>query len=361
MKVLEILGSLHRGGAETMVMNYYRAFDKSLCQMDFVIHAEFEGDYRAEAESMGARIILLPTPGQTGALHYIRLLTKAIKENGPYDAVHIHTNYQAFLGVIAAWKIGVKNVIVHSHTTSFKKTHLLVNRIVFACGNVVRLACGKKAGDAFFGKRSYTVINNAIPVSKFVQSSSESMQIESEKAKVIGHLGSFSFPKNHEFIVALAECLKKRKLGTEIRLFGEGELEQSIRQLVIDRNVQDYIKFMGVTNDVVAAYRTFSVFILPSRYEGFPVTLVEAQLAGVSSLASEQISKECDLELGLLDYLPLDVNIWADKIAWMLEENVQRGGAMDNDVIEKYDVAVQWKKLLSVYEGKQNENSILYR
>lgn len=36
MRVLEIMGSLHRGGAETMIMNYYRAFDKQLCQMDLL-------------------------------------------------------------------------------------------------------------------------------------------------------------------------------------------------------------------------------------------------------------------------------------------------------------------------------------
>ena len=75
MRVLEIMGSLHRGGAETMIMNYYRAFDKNLCQMDFIIHAEFEDDYRDEARCLGANIILIARPGEVGANKYIHILT----------------------------------------------------------------------------------------------------------------------------------------------------------------------------------------------------------------------------------------------------------------------------------------------
>ena len=84
MRVLEIMGSLHRGGAETMIMNYYRAFDKQLCQMDFVIHARFADDYCVEAENMGAHIIELERPGHIGAIRYIKSLRNAILENGPY-------------------------------------------------------------------------------------------------------------------------------------------------------------------------------------------------------------------------------------------------------------------------------------
>ena len=349
MRVLEVMGSLHKGGAETMIMNYYRAFDKEQCQMDFVVHAEFEDDYRAEAKAMGANIIVLPTPGSIGMIRYIRMLRKAIKANGPYDAVHMHTDTQGFMGVIAAREAGVKRVVVHSHNTRFNKMRILVNRIVCRLGKTVCVACGEKAGEEFFGKQKFVVINNAINVSKF---SSNGEKKEDTETKVIGHLGRFHPQKNHPFIIALAECLKKRKVDVQIQLYGAGDTEQNIRQLAKERDVEDCVRFMGLTNNAAAAYRSFDLFILPSLYEGFPVTLVEAQLIGVTILAADTISRECDLELGLLSYLPLEVDVWADEICRRLQAGNLKHCVLSPEVIARYDVSVQWKRLLAIYQGE---------
>ena len=120
MRVLEVMGSLHRGGAETMIMNYYRAFDKKICQMDFVIHSELKMIIEKKPRTMGARILVDGLDqGKIGAREYIKSLTVAIKKNGPYDAIHIHTNYQAFLAIIAANKAGIKKIVVHSPYNKF--------------------------------------------------------------------------------------------------------------------------------------------------------------------------------------------------------------------------------------------------
>lgn len=351
MRVLEVMGSLHKGGAETMIMNYYRAFDKSLCQFDFVVHAEFEDDYRAEAKAMGANIIVLPTPGSLGAMRYIRRLRKAIKENGPYDAVHIHTDEQVFMGVIAAKGAGVKRVIAHSHNTRFNNFRIKVNRFVCKLWRATCLACGEKAGESFFGNLEYTVLNNAIPASRFMRTEETGTE-QPDAIKVIGHLGRFCEQKNHVFIVDIAEEMKARGEKVQFCLYGAGALEENIRQLVKTRNLEDYVRFMGLTNDAPSAYRSMDMFILPSRFEGFPVTLVESQLSGVPSLVSDRVSRECDLGLDLLTYLPLDKTVWADEISRRLAEGNCKKCSLSNEVIAQYDVTVQWKRLLAIYAGK---------
>ena len=349
MRVLEIMGSLHRGGAETMIMNYYRAFDKDICQMDFVVHMEKEDDFRQEAESMGARIFLLPRPGDVGALKYISALKKLIKEKGPFDAVHIHTNYQAFMGVIAAKLAGVKNVVVHSHTTSFKKHRLVVNRLFFFLGNVVRVACGKKAGDAFFGKDSYIVVSNAMDVSKFMYV--DDNHVKNEKV-VIGHIGRFVTPKNHAFIIELAKKLKQMNVDVVFKLFGDGELKEEMVRTVERNSLQDVVEFMGITNDTVAAYKSFDLFVLPSLFEGVPLTLIEAQLSGLVCLASDKVAEESNLDQGNLCFLPLDVELWAERIQTLIKDSrLSKSSITVNEKINEYDVRIQCKKLLSVYEG----------
>lgn len=350
MRVLEVMGSLHRGGAETMIMNYYRAFDKKKCQMDFIIHSEFENDYREEAEKMGARIMLMDRPGKIGAREYIKSLTTVIKKNGPYDAIHIHTNYQAFLVIIAANKAGIKKLVVHSHTTSFRKREIFVNRIIMKVYHTVNIACGVAAGDAFFGKKNYIVLNNAIDISRFKNADNKIIhekkrEIYQEK-KLVGHLGSFTAPKNHEFIIECAEELQKHRKDFKILLFGEGEKKEDIQKAILTRGLSDFVELCGVTDNPANTYRMFDVFILPSLYEGFPVTLVEAQISGVYCLASANISKECDLHVGRLEYLELDKITWANRINQLLKKNKKYDGEI---VIDQFDVNVQWRKLYDIY------------
>lgn len=352
MRVLEVLGSLHRGGAETMIMNYYRAFDKKLCQFDFVIHAEFEGDYRAEAESLGAKVILIKRPGELGVLKYIQTLMNVIESFGPYDAVHIHTNYQAFMAMVAAHRAGIKNIIVHSHSTSFKKIQLIVNRIFMNIYKVKKVACGVAAGDSFFGKNSYIVLNNAIDVKRFrnysVKDCAEKREKLFGKSVVIGNIGRLTPQKNHDFVLDLAERILKSGHNIVFACYGEGEDKEKLLQKVSDRKLTN-VKFMGVTDDVVTAYHMFDVFILPSRWEGFPVTLVEAQLTGVYSLASDRISRECDLGINMLEYLPLNLEIWEKVIFERIGEKVCVEDRQN--MLDEYDVNVQWKKLYQIYKG----------
>ena len=348
------MGSLHRGGAETMIMNYYRAFDKSLCQMDFVIHKRFDNDYCAEAASYGAKIILLDRPREIGALKYIKKLFNAIKTNGSYDTIHIHTNYQAFLSIIAAKLAGIKKIVVHSHTTVFAKKYLIINRVVMRLCNVERIGCGELAGKAFFGKSKFTVINNAIDVSKFRNSQNQDhAEIKKERFGehvVIGHLGRFHPQKNHEFLIEIMKRLVVADKNIVLALYGEGEREQEIRDLVQKAALSDNVLFMGTTNDVITAYKTFDIFVLPSLYEGFPVTLVEAQLSGVKTLASDKISKECDLKVGLLKFLPLNVDEWAERIQEVLKQGNPKAIQISDEILDNYDVNIQWKKLYEIYK-----------
>lgn len=354
MRVLEILGSLHRGGAETMIMNYYRAFDKKQCQMDFIIHAQFDNDYCEEAASMGAKIIMLDRPGQVGAAKYIMEMCLVIKNNGPYDAVHIHTNYQAFLSIIAARMAGIKRIIVHSHTTKFSHKQILINRAVMKLFKVTRVACGTAAGQAFFGK-NYVIVNNAIDASRFKRANEKDVLIKKQNEfgnkYVIGHLGSFTTPKNHEFIIEIAKELLKYQSNFVIALYGNGELEGVIKDKVEKEGLQNVILFKGVTVDAPSTYRMFDVFILPSLYEGFPVTLVESQLSDVMSLASTSVSKECDLHIGKLEYIELNAKTWAIRINEIFK-NEKRNS--DNECnVDDYDVNIQWHKLYLLYKGEK--------
>ena len=65
-RVLHIVSSMGRGGAETLIMNVYRNIDRSKVQFDFITHSKVIGDYDDEIKSMGGRIYCIPSLGTVG-------------------------------------------------------------------------------------------------------------------------------------------------------------------------------------------------------------------------------------------------------------------------------------------------------
>lgn len=351
MKVLEIMGSLHRGGAETMVMNYYRAFNKNMCQMDFVVHAKFDNDYCTEAESMGATIFLLDRPGRVGVINYIKQLYKTIRKYGPYDAIHIHTNYQAFLAIIAAKLAGIKNIIVHSHTTNFRKHEIIINRLCFRVFSTCNIACGIAAGEAFFGKNNFIVLKNAVDISKFNRNNSVEDNIIKKKyadVKLIGHLASFTNTKNQIFLLEVVKILLTIRRDFKLLLYGNGELLESVKNNVYKSGLEDNIIFCGVTDNPAVVYKNIDLFVLPSLYEGFPMTLIEAQAAKVPILVSDRVSRECDLKCSYIEFLPLEEQVWANKINKILTSPDII--ICEKSRLDEVDSNIQWKRLYKIYK-----------
>lgn len=74
MRVLQVIGVMDRGGAETMVMNLYRAMDRERVQFDFLVHEQREGDYDAEIVSLGGRIFRAPRYNGVNGIAYRRCI-----------------------------------------------------------------------------------------------------------------------------------------------------------------------------------------------------------------------------------------------------------------------------------------------
>ena len=104
---------------------------------------------------------------------------------------------------------------------------------------------------------------------------------------VIGHVGRFERQKNHEFLIEVFAEVHKKNENSVLLLIGDGSLKDPIRQKVIVLNLEEYVFFLGQRDDVADLLQTMDVFVLPSLYEGFPVSIVEAQANGLVCIASD--------------------------------------------------------------------------
>ena len=106
-----------------------------------------------------------------------------------------------------------------------------------------------------------------------------------ESGTNILHIGRFEKQKNHkELIEIFYECVKKnRKL--KLYLVGEGELKKDIEQMVKELNLSNNVKFVGILPECYEILNNSDIFVMTSKWEGMPMTIIEAMGTGISTIA----------------------------------------------------------------------------
>ncbi|WP_165998210.1 glycosyltransferase [Bacillus sp. Cs-700] len=133
---------------------------------------------------------------------------------------------------------------------------------------------------------------------------------------MVGHVGRFIDAKNHLFLLEILKELLLRNKGVRLLLVGEGDLKAQVERAAEKAGLLDKICFTGIRDDIPVMMHSMDAFLLPSRYEGLGLVLLEAQAAGLPCIVSEAIQPEANLNLGQMSSLSLDQSParWAEKI-----------------------------------------------
>lgn len=228
-------------------------------------------------------------------------------------------------------------------------------------------ACGEEAGDWLYGKKNrdkVIIMKNAIDANAYRYN--EAVQDDMRKQlgltnkKVIGHVGRFFPQKNHEFLIDIFDAIHKKEPDTALVLVGGGEtddvLKNHIKEKVAKLGLTDSVKFLGVRDDVEKVVQTFDVFLLPSLFEGLPVTMVEAQAAGLPCVISDRVPVECDIT-GNVTVVTLDETPekWADVVINQTN-NFEKKDTYSQIVDAGFDIKAQAVWLEEFYRKALEEN-----
>lgn len=358
IRVLQVFANLNRGGAETMIMNYYRAIDKNRVQFDFVSHFN-NGAYEDEIKKMGGNIFRIPRFKGYNVLSYLNAWNRFFKNHPEYTIIHVHCFKVAGLILFVAKRNGVKTRIVHSHIANAQYKYYA--KIVFSILNRIAIssathlyACGESAGKFLFSNMTFKVLKNAIDSGKFIYDFTKREKIREglgiDNNLVIGHVGRFSLQKNHKFIIEVFEEIYKINNNARLILVGTGDkLLNEIKNLVSDKKLNDAVIFTGVRSDIPELMMAMDVFLFPSLYEGLPVTVIEAQAAGLRTYISDRITNEVVLT-PLVTVLSLhdSPDVWAKEILKESQEYERR--VMSEFIIrEGYDIYDSADRLMNFY------------
>lgn len=347
-------------GTNTVIKNYYTNIDTEDIHFDFVFISEPYEQLRQLLESRGSSYTVLSSRLRKPHVYISKLAALA----RGYDIVHAHGN-SCTLGIemLAAKLAGVPVRISHSHSSSnkFKTAHRLMKPIFRMC-YTDGFACGELAGRWLYGKRPFTVINNGISTRKYAFDAEAREKYRKElgwEDKIIlGHVGNFNPCKNDVFLAEILSELRRKDDRYVLVSVGDGGVRAQAEQRVHELGLDDAVIFTGLRPDADKLMQAMDIFVQPSIYEGLPLTLIEAQAAGLECVASDSVTAEVNIS-GDITYLSLtqDAAKWAEVIASLdctgrEEKSVRRCAVIDES---GYGIEASAARLADIYRDLVKE------
>lgn len=353
------------GGVKSFIHNAEEALPKERYRQTVASIGLVTGD------SQGSSVLgPISRNGSLFGVHIMRDMVTFFKEQSP-DIVHIHCNNG--LGLLcaeAARRAHVPVRVTHSHSSSlggnefYKRISDRLFKMLFTYSPTERVACSKLAGDWLFGNASFRIVRNGIAIDLFAFSSGRRLAVRAElgiglNSIVIGLVGAGVPVKNSGFALDILAELLDMDCDAHLLLLGEGTESPVLHKKAISMGLSERAHFTGTVMDPWRWYSAMDVLVMPSFFEGLPITLVEAQANGLPCVVSDVISAESDVT-GLLCPLSLDdPHEWAELVCTMAKSGARRTEATSAIEANKVrsagysleDLGVQLEKL---YGGAGN-------
>lgn len=375
INVLIVVGSMNRGGAETMLMNLIRKADLRKIRFNFLYCTDKQKcDYDEELRQLGINIYRILPPSKVSLKKHINDLKQVFISTGPYDAIHINTLLHAGIVSSVAKKCNIKNIIVHSHSTKDSKKSSLkryiyesISKYLIKKNATGMISCGYAAGVYLFGKKSakknrIVYLNNGIDLDLYSNVNDEDKERYRKQFSicknqiVIGNVGRLVDIKNQEYVVEVCKKLKDKKIDFKAFIIGEGPNREKLEKLISKEGLNKEVVLLGLREDIAYMMNMFDIFLLPSLFEGFPLVLVEAQASGLLCLVSENVSKEVNLDNDNLKFLSIDqksIEDWTQEIKkFSLEKGNNKNEMLRNLSKYGFNAADNLKKLEKIYRGE---------
>jgi len=373
--IVQVFGSLDAGGAESRMMDVFRAIDRTKYKFIFIsLDTKSEQFYEKDILSLGGKIIKISSPRDVGIIRHFKEMVSVFRHlyNQGANVIHSHTSYHSGLVLTAARIAGFKIRIAHARTTSSINKNSLSQRLQIWIGKYLikmnatsRLALNDETAVALFGKKSdgknILVIPNAINLERYrLATPASDLSNIPTTSTVIGHIGRFQPMKNHKFVIDFFTEFKKRHDDSYLILVGDGPLLTEIQEYVNVLGIGKYVKFLGLRKDVPNILKRINLFLFPSLFEGLGGSVIEAQASGIPCLVSDSLPRNVDMGLQLVKFYDLNepFSSWVAEAEQLLTLHKSDFEYIYNTFNDKgFTLDSEIKQLTAIYENSNNNNN----
>jgi glycosyltransferase involved in cell wall biosynthesis len=321
MKKILIIGlTSNIGGIETSIFNMYKKLNKKKYKIDFINRSLKPMAFQEYFIKHGSNVFSITSFYKSKIKYFWELLS--ILRRNKYDCVYCNFSSARFITpALCSRFYGKSKILIHVHNSNTDKglpvkiIHNINKKILCMIGDYY-ISCSKEASNWFYNKKiinsnRHIIVENFIDEKKFVFKEKNMIRMRKKygikTGLVIGHVGKYSKCKNQEFLFKIYNCLKEKNIDVKMILVGANY----DTTLLKDKN----IIFTGLISNVNEVLSGVDVFVFPSLYEGFGISLVEAQMLKIPCLASNTIPKETKVS-NCIKYLDLNLGaeLWAEEI-----------------------------------------------
>jgi len=347
------------GGMEAVIMSLYRSIDREEWQFDFAVHGENKGFYESEILKMGGTIYRFPMMRKDPQTYRHKWDEFWQCHNGEYYAFQMHTNSLAnIVALKSAKRYNIPVRAIYAHSSYADKGRLqLIHDVVHKWNRKriskyanVKFACSELAAKWMYGVSStedgsVIIVNNGIDYDRFNYDEAIRIKLRHElnieNKYVLCQVGHMISVKNHTFTISLLRQLPE---DVVCLFLGDGLLQSRLQDMAESQNVSRRIIFLGMRSNVEDYLSASDAFILPSLYEGMPLSVVEAQISGLPCLISSTITRMAQITNNV-SYLSINNSSeWAKAIATLRESKVINRDKLVLD--NKFDIRVTSKEYI---------------
>lgn len=298
MRVLHISLDTVMGGIESFLLNVYKLMDRKKVQFDFIEYGEEERGFDYKFKELGSKIYKIPDRKKHPIL--ARKELELILKKEKYSVVHLHKNSLSEIGALEVCKkVGVPTIILHSHNSS-RDNKLLVflhkfNKARIDLNTIKKFSCSKKAANWLYGSmKDVKIVKNGIQTDRF-DFDNEKRNILRNELKindciVLGNVGRLTEQKNPLFVLDIITKIKLDNI--KLLWVGDGPLHKQMDSRIKKLGLSDKVIMTGTVANPEDYYQVMDIFLMPSKYEGFPIAAVEAQCSGLPVILSNSITDE---------------------------------------------------------------------
>lgn len=355
-KVAVLLHGLGANGIDTLYANLSSYWDLTKFEITYLLAVDGDEEQFWEEKVKGnnVRIVHITDLDGKKLLKWPSNLSKALKQYGPFDVIHVNMDMLNGINLRVAKKLKIKHRICHAHNSSnsvsgnklkqaVKNSYLGIMKHWIKKYSTERVACSQTAGDYFFGAGNYLTVFNGIDTERFTVRHN----IQKSDKLTLCTIGRIVDQKNPIFMVDVIDELYKLKPNMEFLWVGSGSMDDEVKAYIRTKPARKVINLMGIRNDVDIILQKSSYFLLPSKYEGLPLVLVEAQASGNDCFVSDTVTKEADC--GKCYYISKEKTPkqWAEEIMKIADSN--KSLTLNQNSLKRFEIKTMAEQLQDIY------------
>lgn len=329
LRLLQITHDLDLGGLQQVIYNLCRTLDRSRFDISVLCLRE-KGLFANDVEALGIPVYLLEQKERGADYFAFRKVAKLLRELR-IDVIHTHNTQPFFDGTMAAMLAGVRTVIHTDHARAFPdKLRYMVAEWAMALYAYRVVGCSEHTSRQLrryekIPERKIVTIPNGIDGSRFEltidrQAKRRELGIH-EQGSVIGLAVRLSDQKGITFLLQAMPRILAKHPDTTLLIAGDGDLRMDLEREAQELGIASRVKFCGPRKDIPELLKLLDFYVLPSKWEGLPMVILEAMAAGCPVVATDVGGNSTAVVNGVTGALvpPQDPAALADAVIRLLD------------------------------------------